>query len=77
MGHKMKGIRVVRDYDPGVPLIAANGGALNQAWTNLKDNAADALNGSEQITLRTAPSSPPRLPPWGPDWDWISATVSW
>lgn len=28
MGHKMKGIRVVRDYDPGVPLIAANGGEM-------------------------------------------------
>ena len=54
LGHKLKGIRVVRDYAPGVPLVAANGGELNQVWTNLIDNAADALNGSGQITLRTA-----------------------
>ncbi len=51
--HKLKGVTVVRQYDPDLPTIQARGGELNQVWTNLIDNAIDAMNGSGQITLIT------------------------
>jgi signal transduction histidine kinase len=42
--HRTKmGIEVVRRFSGNVPKIRANGGALNQVWTNLIDNALDAL----------------------------------
>jgi signal transduction histidine kinase len=44
LGHKLKqGITVVRDYDQTLPRITAYGSELNQVWTNLLDNAIDAL----------------------------------
>ena len=53
--HKLGGIKVVRDYAPDLPLIQAYGSELNQVWTNLLDNAADALEHTPapQITLKT------------------------
>ncbi|MEP6536236.1 MAG: ATP-binding protein [Bryobacteraceae bacterium] len=48
------GIRVVRDYDRHVPKVAGNGSELNQVWTNLIDNAADAMAGAGELVLRTA-----------------------
>ena len=52
--HKLKGsITVVRDYDRTLPKLLVYGSELNQVWTNLIDNAADALNGSGTITIRT------------------------
>ena len=60
--HKLKtDIKVRREYDPNLPQIDAHGSELNQVWTNLIDNAADALhNGPDgaalpgaMITLRT------------------------
>jgi signal transduction histidine kinase len=52
--HKLKtGIMVVRDYAPDLPRVEAYGSELNQVWTNLIDNAADAMSGKGQITLRT------------------------
>jgi signal transduction histidine kinase len=47
---------VLRDYDLELPRITAYGGELNQVWTNLIDNAIDAVPDSEasgRITLRT------------------------
>jgi signal transduction histidine kinase len=45
MEHKLrKGITVVRDFAPNIPKVTANGSELNQIWTNLIDNAADAMN---------------------------------
>ncbi len=42
--HKLKsGIRVQRDYAEGLPPIEAYAGELNQVWTNILDNAIDAL----------------------------------
>lgn len=40
---KVKGAQVVREYDAEVPHITATGSSLNQVWTNLIDNAIDAL----------------------------------
>lgn len=47
------GIEVVRDYSPGVPRIETLGSELNQVWTNLIDNAADAMDGHGRLTIRT------------------------
>ncbi|MEX5719148.1 sensor histidine kinase [Geodermatophilus maliterrae] len=48
------GIRVVKEYDRGLPLVPAYAAELNQVWTNLIDNALDAMDGSGTLTLRTA-----------------------
>ncbi len=54
LSHKLKsGINVRREYAPHLPKIQANGGELNQVWTNIIDNAADALEGRGEITIRT------------------------
>jgi signal transduction histidine kinase len=50
---KMKEIHVVRDYAADLPRITAYGSELNQVWTNLIDNAIDAMDGKGQITIRT------------------------
>ena len=52
--HKTKdGIQIVRDYSPDLPQIEAYGSELNQVWTNIMDNAIDAMNGEGKLTLRT------------------------
>jgi signal transduction histidine kinase len=52
--NKLKqGIDVHREYADDLPPVAAYGSELNQVWTNLLDNAADALGGSGAITIRT------------------------
>ena len=54
LAHKLKsGISVRKEYAPQLPKIQANGGELNQVWTNIIDNAADALEGQGEITIRT------------------------
>ena len=55
LGHKLRegGITVVREYDDSVPTITANPAELNQVWTNLIDNAVDAMAGSGTLTVRT------------------------
>jgi signal transduction histidine kinase len=54
MNHKLKhGITVKRDYDPCLPKIMAYGSELNQVWTNLIDNAADAMHGKGKLLVRT------------------------
>lgn len=53
-GHRIKsGITVTRDYDPNLPRVCAFGGELNQVWTNLIDNAIDAMNGKGELRIRT------------------------
>lgn len=52
--NKLKdGITVHRDYGTDMPRVPAYGGELNQVWTNLLDNAADAVAGNGAITIRT------------------------
>ncbi len=46
------GITITRDYADDVPRIEAYGSELNQVWTNLIDNAIDALAGQGELTLR-------------------------
>jgi signal transduction histidine kinase len=53
-GHWLKkGITVTREYDENTPRVCAYGSELNQVWTNLIDNAIDALNGSGELRIRT------------------------
>jgi signal transduction histidine kinase/predicted CoA-binding protein len=52
--HKLKqGIVVRRDYDSELPKIQAFGSELNQVWTNLIDNAIDAMQGQGEIIIRS------------------------
>ncbi len=54
MYHKLKnGIEVQRQYDESAPRICAYPGELNQVWTNLIDNAVDAMGGKGILTVRT------------------------
>jgi signal transduction histidine kinase len=55
LGHKLKHttIEVVRDYDRALPKLTVRGSELNQVWTNLLDNAIDALGESGTITVKT------------------------
>jgi signal transduction histidine kinase len=55
LGHKLrKGIDVVREYDRTLPRICAHGSELNQVWTNLIDNAIEAMEEKGTLTLRTS-----------------------
>ena len=52
-------VAIVREYDRSLPRICAYGSELNQVWTNLIDNAVDAMSGNgtssvKQLTVRTA-----------------------
>jgi signal transduction histidine kinase len=54
LGHKLRaGVMVVRDYSADVPRIEAYPGELNQVWTNLIDNAIDAMGGAGTLRLTT------------------------
>jgi signal transduction histidine kinase len=55
MQHKLKrGIAVKREYSPEVPRVMAFGSELNQVWTNLIDNAVDAMKDKGTLTVRTS-----------------------
>ena len=54
LGHKLRGgITVVRDYGTDVPRIEANPAELNQVWTNIIDNAIDAMDGNGTLRVST------------------------
>jgi signal transduction histidine kinase len=54
MEHKLKqGVTVKREYSPNLPRIEAYASELNQVWTNIIDNAIDAMDGKGEIILRT------------------------
>jgi signal transduction histidine kinase len=44
---------VVTDYDRSLPALDVYAAELNQVWTNLIDNAVDAMNGEGTITICT------------------------
>lgn len=50
---KLKAITVTRHYSADLPPILARGGELNQVWTNLIDNAIDALGAGGTLTILT------------------------
>ena len=53
LAHRLKNITVKRDYDRTLPAVRAWGSGLNQVWTNILDNAVDAMNGKGTISIRT------------------------
>ena len=55
LGHKLKhtAITVEREYDRSLPKLMVRGSELNQVWTNLLDNAIDALGARGTITIAT------------------------
>ncbi|MFI7090440.1 ATP-binding protein [Streptomyces lydicus] len=53
MRPQLAGVRIVRDYAPDVPAVTGYPTELNQVWTNLIDNALDAMDGKGTLTLRT------------------------
>ncbi len=52
--HKLgDGVAVLREYSADVPRIEAYAGELNQVWTNLIDNAVDAMDGTGTLRVAT------------------------
>jgi signal transduction histidine kinase len=62
LSHKLKSadIDLIREYDEDLPPVKVYGSELNQVWTNLIDNAIDAVNGSGRMWIRTS-QEPGRL----------------
>ena len=54
LGYKLRNVTVEREYDRTLPRITAHGSELNQVWTNLIDNAIDAVNGCGKICVGTS-----------------------
>ena len=55
LAHKLGDVVVERDYAPDAPVVEAVPGELNQVWTNLVDNAVDAMGGTGTLRVRTRP----------------------
>ncbi len=54
MNHKLKrGVAVERDYQRVPFLVNSFGSELNQVWTNIIDNAIDAMGGKGELRIRT------------------------
>jgi len=54
LNHKLKrGVTVTRDYPPAPLLVNSFGSELNQVWTNVIDNAIDAMDGKGELHIRT------------------------
>src|SRR4029077_2937651 len=52
--HKLKrGVAVERDYEPVPLLVNSFGSELNQVWTNIIDNAIDAMGGKGELRVRS------------------------
>jgi signal transduction histidine kinase len=60
LGFKLKHTQVelIRQYDRSLPTLAVHGGELNQVWTNLLDNAIDAIGEQGTITITTRLDGP-------------------
>jgi len=54
MAHKLKkGVTIKRDYHPTPLLVNSYGSELNQVWTNIIDNAIDAMHGQGELRIKT------------------------
>jgi signal transduction histidine kinase len=54
LNHKLKrGVEVKRDYQRIPFLVNSFGSELNQVWTNIIDNAIDAMGGKGELRVRT------------------------
>ena len=50
--HKLREVDVKVEFEPGLPTVEVPGRELNQVWTNLIDNAADAMEDGGTLTVR-------------------------
>lgn len=58
MAHKLKkGVTIKRNYHPTPLLVNSYGSELNQVWTNIIDNAVDAMHGEGELRIRTFPEA--------------------
>jgi len=54
LSHKIgDSVTVATDFDRSLPAIPVYAAEINQVWTNLIDNAVDAMNGQGRLTVRT------------------------
>jgi signal transduction histidine kinase len=53
LSRKIGDIKVVKEYDRSLPEVPVYGAELNQVWTNLIDNALQAMDGEGTLTIRT------------------------
>jgi signal transduction histidine kinase len=59
LNHKLKrGVTVQRDYQRVPLLVNSFGSELNQVWTNIIDNAIDAIGGQGELRVRTYREDP-------------------
>jgi signal transduction histidine kinase len=54
LGHKLKHFTVTTDWPAALPTVPGNPGELNQVWTNLLDNATDALADTPAGTIKVS-----------------------
>jgi signal transduction histidine kinase len=54
VGIKDKPVKLVKDFDMSIPELQCYPGDLNQVWTNIIDNAIQAMNGHGTLTVRTS-----------------------
>src|SRR5215212_9874161 len=58
LGPRLKDVSLFREFEKELPKIPGRGGELNQVWTNLIDNAIDAVDRRGSITIRTYVEGP-------------------
>jgi signal transduction histidine kinase len=54
LASKLTNIEVVKEFDLTLPPVPVYVGEINQVWTNLIDNAVQAMNGEGRLTIRTS-----------------------
>ena len=60
LSRKIGGVKVVKDYDRSLPDVPVYGAELNQVWTNLIDNALQAMDGDGHADDPHRPASTTR-----------------
>ncbi len=53
LGHRLRDVKVTKDFQRDLPMVQVFGNTLNQVWTNILDNAIDATDGTGTISIRT------------------------
>lgn len=53
LGHRLQNVTIRRSYDRSIPPIRVFGNTLNQVWTNILDNAIDAMDAKGTIAIRS------------------------